>query len=206
MKVTKIIYSDIRRQDLIFYFSFLLVFKMNSYLIIVKFSIAVDLQCFVYFNCTAKGPCHTDTHTHIYTHILYIYNRFLTLSSNILHPCAHFNFQRQRNNFWKGKWIAFNVPCPKDLWKDVNETGISDPWWERGLSGQGKEGRGGLSTPYAIRHTWTVIPEKGGFVENVTFKHLTGKSSKTYQQCHHTGDTTDWSLVLDTWAVQRLFG
>ena len=75
MKVTKIIYSDIRRQDLIFYFSFLLVFKMNSYLIIVKFSIAVDLQCFVYFNCTAKGPCHTDTHTHthIYIHIYYTY-------------------------------------------------------------------------------------------------------------------------------------
>ena len=73
----------------------------------------------------------------------------------------------------------------------MNETGISDPWWERGLSGQGKEGRGGLSTPYAIRHMWTVIPEKGGFVENVTFKHLTGKSSKTYQQYHHTGDTTD---------------
>ena len=79
MKATKIIYSDIRRQDLIFYFSFLLFFKMNSYLIIVKFSIAVDLQCFVYFNCTAKGPCHTDTHTHthihthIYIHIYYIY-------------------------------------------------------------------------------------------------------------------------------------
>jgi len=73
MKVTKIIYSDIRRQDLIFYFSFLLFFKMNSYLIIVKFSIAVDLQCFVYFNCTAKGPCHTDTHTHIYIHIYYTY-------------------------------------------------------------------------------------------------------------------------------------
>ena len=171
MKVTKIIYSDIQRQDLIFYFSFLLFFKMNSYLIIVKFSIAVDLQCFVYFNCTAKGPCHTDTHTHIYTHILYIYNRFLTLSSNILHPCAHFNFQRQRNNFWKGKWIAFNVPCPKDLWKDVNETGISDYQWERGLSGQGKEGGGGLNTANSISHKWIVIPEKGGFVENITFDH-----------------------------------
>ena len=171
MKVTKIIYSDIRRQDLIFYFSFLLFFKMNSYLIIVKFSIAVDLQCFVYFNFTAKGPCHTDTHTHIYTHILYIYNRFLTLSSNILHPCAHFNFQRQRNNFWKGKWIAFNVPCPKDLWKDVNETGISDYQWERGLSGQGKEGGGGLNTANSISHKWIVIPEKGGFVENITFNH-----------------------------------
>ena len=141
MKVTKIIYSDIRRQDLIFYFSFLLFFKMNSYLIIVKFSIAVDLQCFVYFNCTAKGPCHTDTHTHIYTYILCIYNRFLTLSSNILHPCAHFNFQRQRNNFWKGKWIAFNVPCPKDLWKHVNETGNTDSsgnedWVDRGKRGE----------------------------------------------------------------------
>ena len=73
----------------------------------------------------------------------------------------------------------------------MNETGISDPWWERGLSGQGAEGRGGLSTPYAIRHMWTVIPARGGFLENVTFKHLTGKSSKTYQQCHHTGATTD---------------
>ena len=171
MKVTKIIYSDIRRQDLIFYFSFLLFFKMNSYLIIVKFSIAVDLQCFVYFNFTAKGPCHTDTHTYIYTHILYIYNRFLTLSSNILHPCAHFNFQRQRNNFWKGKWVAFNVPCPKDLWKDVNETGNTDYQWERGLSGQGKEGGGGLNTAYSIWHKWIVIPEKGGFVENITFDH-----------------------------------
>ena len=73
----------------------------------------------------------------------------------------------------------------------MNETGISDPWWERGLSGQGKEGGGGLSTPYAIRHTWIVIPEKGGFVENVTFKHLKGKSSKTYQQYHHIGNTSD---------------
>ena len=79
MKVTKIIYSDIRRQDLIFYFSFLLFFKMNYYLIIVKFSIAVDLQCFVYFNCTAKDPViqththtHTYIHTYIYTYIIYI--------------------------------------------------------------------------------------------------------------------------------------
>lgn len=144
----------------------------------------------------------------------YICNHFLTLSPNLFHHkskmefpvhMVHFN-QRQRNTTCKGKRMAFKVACPKDLWKDGNETGISDPWWERGLSGQGKEGRGGLSTPYAIRHTWTVIPEKGGFVENVTFKHLTGKSSKTYQQCHHTGDTTDWSLVLDTWAVQWLFG
>ena len=72
MKVTKIIYSDIRRQDLIFYFSFLLFSKMNSYLIIVKFSIAVDLQCFVYFNCTAKDPV-IQTHTHTYIHIYYTY-------------------------------------------------------------------------------------------------------------------------------------
>ena len=73
----------------------------------------------------------------------------------------------------------------------MNERGISDPWWERALSGQGKEGGGGLNTANSISHKWIVIPEKGGFVENVTFKHLTGKSSKTYQQCHHTGDTTD---------------
>ena len=83
MKVTKIIYSDIRRQDLIFYFSFLLFFKMNSYLIIVKFSIAVDLQCFVYFNFTAKGPCHTDTHTHTHTHIyIHIYYTYIIAFSH----------------------------------------------------------------------------------------------------------------------------
>ena len=53
----------------------------------------------------------------------------------------------------------------------MNETGISDPWWERGLSGQGKEGGGGLNTAYSILHKWIVNPEKGGFVENITFNH-----------------------------------
>ena len=53
----------------------------------------------------------------------------------------------------------------------MNETGISDPWWERGLSGQGKEGGGGLNSANSIWHKCIVIPEKGGFVENITFDH-----------------------------------
>ena len=53
----------------------------------------------------------------------------------------------------------------------MNETGNTDYQWERGLSGQGKEGGGGLNTAYSIWHKWIVIPEKGGFVENITFDH-----------------------------------
>ena len=53
----------------------------------------------------------------------------------------------------------------------MNEAGISDPWWERGLSGQGKNGGGGLCTPSSTQNSWTVIPEKGGFVENIIFNH-----------------------------------
>ena len=72
MKVTKIIYSDIRRQDLIFYFSFLLFFKMNSYLIIVKFSIAVDYNALSISTLQKKDPV-IQTHTHTYIHIYYTY-------------------------------------------------------------------------------------------------------------------------------------